>query len=52
MAARREVLRGVVAAWGRENQLEAFVEGSPVVRVRFLSGIFPECRLIERSEAR
>ncbi len=34
-AARRQVLSRVVEKWGRQNQLEAFVQGSPLVEVEF-----------------
>ncbi len=33
-AARRKVLSRVVARWRREDQLEAFVQGSPLVEVQ------------------
>ena len=32
--ARREILAKVVQKWGRENDLESFVERSPLVRVQ------------------
>ena len=33
-AARRQVLSKVVARWGKQDQLEAFVQSSPLVEVR------------------
>jgi len=34
-ATRREILTKVVANWNRQNELEAFVQSSPLVEVRF-----------------
>jgi deazaflavin-dependent oxidoreductase (nitroreductase family) len=36
-AARRRVLTNVVAKWGRQNELEAFVRSSPLVEVQLES---------------
>ena len=36
-AARRKVLSRLVAKWGREDQLEAFVQDSPLVEVQLES---------------
>ncbi len=35
--ARRQVLSRLAAKWGREDQIEAFVQGSPLVEVRLES---------------
>jgi len=37
-AARRRVLTRVVAKWGRQGQIEAFVQSSPLVEVQLESG--------------
>ena len=34
-ATRRQVLSAVVTKWGRQDQLEAFVQSSPLVAVQF-----------------
>ena len=34
---RRELLRAVTRSWGREGQLNRFVQGSPLVEVTFLA---------------
>ena len=36
-ATRRQVLSKVVAKWGKQDQLEAFVQSSPLVEVQFES---------------
>ena len=40
-AERRELLRAVTRSWGRERQLERFVERSPLVEVTFLVDSIP-----------
>ena len=37
-ATRRSVLSHVVAKWGRQNDIEAFVESSPLVEVQLVGG--------------
>lgn len=34
---RREILAQIVAKWGKENELDAFVQGSPLVVVQLLN---------------